>query len=160
MQECFHAKKCSSAKLAWYNYVAYLWKHADEKDPVKNMQIMAVKSGWQKKSLLYYLQHWIQQIFPMRKRRSRMMMMTMIMMKTILRMSPIMRTTVLMITLPNVFLLTLSAHAREGYSSGPVCLSVCLVTLWFWRLLTINCWFRYELTHNEDLGPFVVLLFF
>ncbi len=51
--------------------------------------------------------------------------------------------------------LTLSAHAREGYSSRPVCLSV---TLWFWRLLTINRWFRYELTQNEDLGPFIVLL--
>ncbi len=54
-------------------------------------------------------------------------------------------------------LLTLSMHAREGYSSRPVCLSV---TLWFWRLLTINSWFRYELTQDEDLRPFIVLLFF
>ncbi len=54
--------------------------------------------------------------------------------------------------------LTLSVHARESYSSHPVCLSVCRALIW--RLLTINCWFRYELTQEEDLGPFIVLLFF
>ncbi len=43
----------------------------------------------------------------------------------------------------NVLLLTLSVHARGGYSSCLVCLSV---MLWFWILLAINRWFRYELT--------------
>ena len=63
--------------------------------------------------------------------------------------------------LPKLLLLTLIAHEQEGYSSRPVCLSVCLsVTLWFWRILTINSWFRYEITQDEDLRPFIVLLFF
>ncbi len=58
------------------------------------------------------------------------------------------------------FWLTLSVHAQEGYSSSPVCVSICTsVTLWFWRLLTINHWFRDQFTQNKDLEPFIVLLF-
>ncbi len=56
-----------------------------------------------------------------------------------------------------VCLLTLSTHAWESCSSCPVSLSV---MLWFWRLLTINRWFRYELIQKDDLGSFIVLLFF
>ena len=57
--------------------------------------------------------------------------------------------------------LALSEHAWEGYSCLSVSLSVCLsVMLWFWRLLTINCWFRYELTQNDDFRTFIVLFFF
>ncbi len=48
-----------------------------------------------------------------------------------------------------------SAHIHEGVIVVvlSVCLSVCLCDLWFWLLLTINHWFRYELTQNNDLRP-------
>ncbi len=51
-------------------------------------------------------------------------------------------------------------HVREGYISHFARLLVCLsVMLWFWISLTINHWFRYKLTQNYDLRPFIVLLF-
>ncbi len=39
-----------------------------------------------------------------------------------------------------------------------VILSVCLSVYPARSDLTINRWFRYELTQNKDLGPFIVLL--
>ncbi len=38
----------------------------------------------------------------------------------------------------------------------PVCLSICYTLV---LEITDNCWFRYELTQDEYLGPFIVLLF-
>lgn len=54
-----------------------------------------------------------------------------------------------------LLLLSLSKHALEGYSSYYVCLSDCDFEDW---QVAID-WFRYELTQDNDLRPFIMLLF-
>ncbi len=59
------------------------------------------------------------------------------------------------------FLINPQRTCARGSSCLFVYLSACLsVMLWFWRLLTINCWVRYELAQNDDLRPFHCATFF
>ena len=56
-------------------------------------------------------------------------------------------------------LLTLSAHAREGYSSHFVCHSVTLcVTFWFWRRRRFQGWNLHQYILGDDLSPLNVAL--
>ncbi len=50
-------------------------------------------------------------------------------------------------------LLTLNTHAQEGYSSRPVCLSVCLSVCpaLILEITYTNCWYRYKLSLKKTI---------